>query len=351
MPSQTLDALFRSVGKGEVAPVYYLYGPEDILKDEAVKAIMDRVLDPGLRDFNYDQRSAAQLDPEAVITLCTTLPMMAERRVVLIRDVEGWRRKTKARAAFLRYLERPAQETVVILVQSSGEEDEDMELARGACAVRCDPLPPERALKWLLRRAAALGVTFESDAAEHLLRSVANDLGSLAAELQKLAALPAGEPLTVDRIGGLVGVRRGETVYDWRDALFAGRAKQALALLTPVLAQPGVSGVRLLTLLGMTLVGLGVARSHFDRGVRGRALEDAVFNLLLRLRVFGLLSYKEESARWARWASSWPAGRLAEALRAARDADQAIKDTTISTEHEILTDLVLRMTLAHVEAA
>ena len=59
MPALNLDALFRGLAKGEIAPVYYLHGPEEILKDEAVRAILDRALDPALRDFNLDQRSAA----------------------------------------------------------------------------------------------------------------------------------------------------------------------------------------------------------------------------------------------------------------------------------------------------
>ena len=58
MPPQTYDALLRALAKGELAPVYYLHGPEDILKDEAVEAILDRALEPGLRDFNLDQLMA-----------------------------------------------------------------------------------------------------------------------------------------------------------------------------------------------------------------------------------------------------------------------------------------------------
>ena len=38
MPAHSMDALFRSLNKGELAPVYYLHGREDVLKDEAVKA-------------------------------------------------------------------------------------------------------------------------------------------------------------------------------------------------------------------------------------------------------------------------------------------------------------------------
>ena len=33
MPAHSMDALFRSLSKGELAPVYYLHGLEDLLKD------------------------------------------------------------------------------------------------------------------------------------------------------------------------------------------------------------------------------------------------------------------------------------------------------------------------------
>jgi DNA polymerase-3 subunit delta len=351
MPAYTLDALLRSLAKGELAPVYYLHGPEDVLKDEAVRGVVDRALDPGLRDFNFDQRSAGQLDPEAIFTLCTTLPMMAERRVVVLREIEGWKRRPKTRLAFLKYLERPAVETVVVLVQSSVEEDADKDLVRGAYAVACEPLPAERARKWLLRRAAALEVALEDAAADHLLEAVGGDLGAVAAELQKFAALPAGAPLSAQQVGALVGVRHGETIYDWRDAVFDGHAGRAVALLPSILDQPGVSGVKLTTLMGSTLVGVGIARSHYDRGLRGAGLQDLLFKTLLRLRIFGLPDYKKESARWARWAVTWPTARIRAGLCAARDTDQGIKSTTISDECGLLTDLVLRVTVPFLEAA
>ena len=64
-----------------------------------------------------------------------------------------------------------------------------------------------------------------------------------------------------------------------------------------------------------------------------------------------MADWKDESARWARWAGTWPADNAREALRAARDADRALKNTTISDERGILTDLVLRLTVREVQAA
>jgi DNA polymerase-3 subunit delta len=351
MPAQTYDALLRSLAKGELAPVYYLHGPEDILKDEAVDAILDRALEPGLRELNLDQRSAGQLDPEAIFALCTTLPMMATRRAVVLREVEAWKRRPKTRAAFLSYLERTVAETVVILIQGATETDADRDLVRGAFSVECEPLAPERARRWLMRRAKRLGVALEDAAADHLLAATGGELGAVAAELEKLRALPSDQPITADQVGALVGVRHGETVYDWRDAALDGAGGRAARMLAPLLDQSGVTAVRLVSLLGTSLIGVGMARSHYDRRIRGGQLERLVFDRLRQLRIFGLPDWKAESARWARWAAVWPNERVYSGLRAARDADQALKNTTVSDELGILTDLVLRLALERREAA
>jgi DNA polymerase-3 subunit delta len=343
MSAHSMDSLFRSLNKGTLAPVYYFHGPEDVLKDEALRAILDRALDPSLRDFNLDQRSAGQLDPETVYALCNTLPMLAERRVVVLRDIEAWKRKTAARSEFLRYSEHPSPETVVILVQGSAEDGEDNELAKSAYTVRFDALLPERASRWVLHHAGKLGLALEPDAVEHLVRCVGADLGPLASELAKLASLPADQPLTVEQVGELVGVRSGETQWDWRAAVLDDQSGRAVTLLPALLGQPGVSGVKLVSLLGTALVGVGIARGLYDKGMRGSTLDDAVLKTLFKHRPPGLLGYREEASRWSRWAPKWPPPRLRAALRAALETDQALKTTTVSDERGLLTEMVLRL--------
>jgi DNA polymerase III delta subunit len=270
---------------------------------------------------------------------------------VVLREVEALKRKPKVRSALLDYLGRPAPDTVLVLIQGSNEEIEDKEIARVAVAVACEPLPEDRVLKWLDRRARGLGLELPDDAARHLVRAVGGELASLAAELDKLAALPSGEPITVGRVGKLVGVRHGETIFDWRDAVLEDRAGPAVRLLGPLLDQPGNSGVKLVTMLGTTLIGVGIARSHYDRRLRGKALDDAVFGVIQRNRVYGLLNWGEEKGRWLRWAPGWPAARVADALRSILMADRALKGTTISDERGILTDMVLRMATSRRAAA
>jgi DNA polymerase-3 subunit delta len=343
MPAQTLDALRRSLKRGEFAPAYYLHGPEDLLKDEVTRAVVERALDPGTRDFNFDQGSAASLDPETLYAFCNTPPMLAQRRVVLIRDVEAWKRRTKARAVLLACLERPSPDAVVLLIQGSSETSEDKELAARTVSVTCDPLSPDRAAKWLVHRAASMGIEFSPGAAEHLVRAVGAELGLLAAELEKFAATSSGEPVTQEQVGALVGIRHGETMYDWRDAVLEGDAGRAARLLGAVLQQSGVTGVRLVTLLGTTLIGVAIVRAAYDRKGRGTSLQDVGFQAQRSARPYGLLSWQEESRRWAAWAPGWTGARLRSALGLLLESDTALKSTTVSDERGILLDLVFRL--------
>jgi DNA polymerase-3 subunit delta len=340
----------KLLSQGPLAPCYYFFGPIDILKDEAVAGLLDRVLDPGLRDFNLDQRSAAQLQPEDVETLCATVPMMAERRVVIIRDVESWNKRARAKAAVLRYLEQPIPETVLILVQGAGDPDGDKELLARSTAIAFPPLEGEKARKWAARRAERLGVALEPDALKLMLDAVEGDLGWLAAELDKLAGLGGESAVTVAQVEAMIGVRHGETQFDWRDAVLLDQPGRALVILPHLLEQPGVSGVKLVTLLGGSLIGIGATRAAYDKGARGGRLSSAAFDAIRKARLFGV-DWKETAALWAAAAPQWPLARLRQAVRDTLAADQALKSTTISGETGILTDLVLAVAFAREAAA
>src|SRR5207253_3753312 len=173
--------------------VYLLYGDEDVLKDEAVRMLVDAALAVGggdsSRDFNLDVRFAPDLTPESFHALVNTPPMLAERRAVVIRGVEQLgKRKTKFREGLIGYLAAPNPSTLLVLVVTAGE-DADAELVRHTTPVLLAPLSAERVPRWIQHQATRLGLTLEPDAVALLLDSVGSDLGVLARELEKLAAL------------------------------------------------------------------------------------------------------------------------------------------------------------------
>jgi len=349
MTRHTHDDLLRALGRGELAPVYYLHGSEDILKEEASRAIVERALEPHERDFNLDQRAAAGLDPEQLHALVNTLPMLAARRCVVIREIEAWRRKAGPREVLLKYLANPSPDTILILQESAPPEEKqhewepDAELVDRSWAVDFRPLEPDRVPRWLAHHARRLGITFGEGAAEHLAAATGYDLGTLRSELEKLAGLPDGGPISRELVGELVGVRHGETLEDWVEAVLADQASRTLELTGRVLEQSGMSGVKMITALGTSLVGLKLARAHYDRGTRGGALERILMERFRQVRPFGLGDWKQVARNWGRWAEAWSGARLSAALRATLETDMALKGTRISDEAGVVTDLVLRL--------
>ena len=354
MPAHPIDTLQRNLKKKGAAPdpVYLLHGDEEVLKDEAIRFLLDASVGTN-RDFNLDVRFAADLTPESFNALVNTPPMLADRRAVVVRGMEHvGKRKTQLRDELVRYLKNPNPTTVLVLVVAAGEEL-DAEIARGCTAVDLEPLSADRVPGWIQHHASILGVTLAPEAVELLISAVGGDLSSLARELEKLASLAAGtgRPITAQDVTSLVGVRRGETVYDLIDAAMERNAARAAQLVEPVLGQAGMSGVKMLSMLGTQLVGTAVARAERDRGANPARLPDVVFRQLLAARPYGLRGYKEEAANWSRWSALWPPAELRAALRAALAADVALKTATVSDDRGIVMQLVLGFAKMNREAA
>ncbi len=340
----TPPQLRRALTKGAPAPAYYLYGGEGILKDEAQALILEHALDASLRDFNLDLLSAQQLDPEALAGACSTLPMMADRRVVVVRDVEAWKRKTKAKQGAVSYLERPAPDTVLVLVQG-GDGDPDDDLLAHTVSVKCAGLAGDALEEWLSARMTAADISLTDDAREHLLRATAGDLGLLTAEVAKLSGLAVTGPIDRETVSSLVGIRFGETPDDWRDAVLRDDLAAAIRLVPRVLELSGNSGVRLVSLLGASLIALRWTRAtaESDKKLRGAALADRTKRFLFEVRAYGMGSFGPLSTVLAEVTPRWSQPRLRAAIEATLEADVALKGTTISDETGIMTDLVLTL--------
>ena len=109
--------------KGEIAPVYLLFGEETYLRDLAAKFIADKTLtDSGLREFNETVFSLADSKIEYALSAAEQMPMISSRRVVRITEVvisaSGKKEtlKEEDETVLMRYLARPSESSVVIFV-------------------------------------------------------------------------------------------------------------------------------------------------------------------------------------------------------------------------------------------
>ena len=85
----SIGSLLEELSGGRVRPAYLLAGSEPLLREDALKAIESAVLSGGPRDFNLDRLEVGKDRPGRLEEALASLPVMAERRLVVLRETEG----------------------------------------------------------------------------------------------------------------------------------------------------------------------------------------------------------------------------------------------------------------------
>ncbi|MCU0647437.1 MAG: DNA polymerase III subunit delta [Gemmatimonadaceae bacterium] len=337
-------ALNSALAQRTFERVYYFHGDDDFLKDEAIAAILDAAVEPSTRDFNLDVRRGNELDAAALETMLSTMPMLAERRVVVLRDVQGL--KKAVRGVLDRYLAQPSADTVLICCTPGGVKI-DTALAKKADSFAFEPLTEERTRRWVAHYAQdRLGRAIDTDAADLLVRAAGTGLLGLASELDKLASYAAGEQaasITADAVADVVGVRRGETMADLLDAVAARDAVRALDMLPHVLSQPKTSGVQLVIALGTQFLGIAYCAARLEERAHPAKLAGELFQMMKEGGAFTARPWGEATQAWMRAAPQWSTPRLDAAIARLADADAALKETRVSSEEQVLASLVLAL--------
>lgn len=339
-----LKTLRDALKRRQFDAAYYVYGEDEFQKNDAVRQLVDAAVDPGTRDFNFDVRRGPELTPEAIDSLAGTPPMMAERRVAVIRDVNALRKD--ARAALERHLDRPAHDTTLILVAAGGAKA-DKVLEKKATPLEFNPLSDDRLPRWISHHASSeYGVEITETAAELLQEAVGNDLYQLSGELDKLASFTNGGTITDEAVSQVVGIRRGETVSDLLDRVLERDATAALELMPHVLMQPKTSAVSIVMALSTQTLAVAWGRARLDTGLPEGRLEGEYFSLLKATSAYPGRPWGSAARAWAQAARSWTCAECEAALDALLAADIALKESRVSAEDQILATTLLAVCAA-----
>jgi DNA polymerase III subunit delta len=268
MPVLSLDALLAHVKKGQLQPLYVIVGDDEGGKDQAVAAFVAAVPED-VQAFALERLSALESDAPTVVAAARTLPLLGDRRVVIVTRAEKWltgKRKAKAESGdddrgdadgdegasggggldmLESYAESPEPlSTLVIvaadinrtlrvvkallktatLVECWGLKDEK-EL-RGGYAVN-DVL--ERAGRYIVAELRKTGLTIDRRALEPLLAHAGADIATLRGDVERLALFCHGKgTVTVEDVQSIVS--GGAQVNKWGvvNAIERSDAREAL---------------------------------------------------------------------------------------------------------------------------
>lgn len=245
-----LETLFSSLQSGNVPSLIYLCGKERFLVDRALDAVKAAALEPATKDFNYDVFHAKDVAAGKIIASARTLPMMAKRRLVLVRDADEL--DAADLAQLTKYAEAPVPEACLCFV---GEKADlrlrfFTQLKKTGLLLKLEPLNERQLPAFVEAEAKRLKVKLQPGAAARISEEIGADLGQLVDALHRLANYVAeGQPIKISDVEEVVATTRQHSVFELIDAVGAGDRAQALGLLGGMLAQREPA-LRLLAMLG-----------------------------------------------------------------------------------------------------
>ena len=75
------------INSDKLKPVYLFLGEEEYLMNKALARLKNKYINDSLEALNYIVIDSKESDFDDIINACETLPFMAEKKIVIIRDI------------------------------------------------------------------------------------------------------------------------------------------------------------------------------------------------------------------------------------------------------------------------
>ena len=226
----------KEIREGGVGPLYYVYGEEPYLVERGVKLLLARAVSPEFREFNLNVYYGAEAKGTEIVEAAQTLPMFAERRVVVVKKSGAL--SAAALDILAGYVQDPSPSTCLIFQGEKIDQRKKffLDVKKNGQLVEYKRLFENQLGVFIRNETAAYGKKAEPAALEMLVHFIGNNLQELAAQVEKVATY-VGERSTikVDDIRQVASDTKVDTVFDLANALGEKNLGKALRSLHTIL--------------------------------------------------------------------------------------------------------------------
>jgi len=223
-------------GRDKLGRCYVFYGPEDYLRGFYINEAINALVDEDKKDFNLNVFDGRSFSIEALGGAVESLPVFAERKAVLVKDVDIFKLDAIKTAGLEDIL--AGLEDYVCLIFNLSNSAEDLgkaskltaALKKYAQLVFCDLADDALLQKWIIRRFSGLSKRCSAETAGRLIFMAGSAMNGLIPEIEKLAAY-CGQEIKAADIDRIVVPRMEAVVYNMTDCIVEGRAGPALETL------------------------------------------------------------------------------------------------------------------------
>ncbi len=215
--------------------LYLLYGEEGYLVEQYARLLARHAVEEEFDAFNLQRFDGQEVSMETLEEAVEALPLMAEQKCVLVRDMDAGGSHADRLLALIDTL---PESCVLIFWQMTVQPDRRktwktfLEKAESVGTVVCfDRKSTGDIARMLVSGAKRRGCILSADDARYIIEQTGNDLNLLLGELDKFSALAVEGVITREIIDKAGAKNLEARVFDLSKAIFAGRSADAFRLL------------------------------------------------------------------------------------------------------------------------
>lgn len=219
---------------GTFRPVYLLHGEESFFIDYISDRIEQLALQEHERDFNQSIIYAPETNAGLVEDTCLRYPMMAERQLVIVREVQGWRPEQLDKLE--PYLQKPTKSTVLVLCYKHKKVDGRKSIIKsvqkgGGVVFLSDKVKEEKLPELLANLARKQNRKLGQSEARLLAAHLGSDLAKAVKEVEKLCIVTEeGGTITHDSIQRFVGISKDHNIFELQNAIGMRNTERAMRI-------------------------------------------------------------------------------------------------------------------------
>lgn len=224
--------IINDVKNGNFVPVYLLMGTEPYYPDLVCDEIIKYALTDSERDFNQTVFYGLDTDAGTVASECRSYPMMAERRLVVVKEAQSM----KTLEDLATYAADPMESTVLVILMHGASADKRRALYKNVqkkgVVLVSDALRDYEMPQWITAFYKSRGLDIEPAAAALLAEYAGTDMSRIMLETEKMQKnLPEGTVrVNAADIEKNVGISRQFSIFELTKALSYMKAEKALKI-------------------------------------------------------------------------------------------------------------------------
>ncbi len=214
----TFEQIYKSLQNKQFSPLYLFHGEEPYFIDQLVDYIQENALTPMEREFNQMVYYGKDASAEQVISFAKQYPMMASKRVVILREAQDMR----GFATLEPYFDNVVQSTIFVIAFKNKKIDSrtkiGKKIAQNAVVFESKKIQEYKLSGWIINKARELGLAIDSKAADLLTFMLGTDLGKIENELKKFKISDV-KNIGIEDIKQNISLSREYSVFELSNAL------------------------------------------------------------------------------------------------------------------------------------